>query len=484
MKANALQLADRLAEYRSVLTYRWRWLLVIWVVLATVFSVIVARIPNRYTASTTILAYPSKVPEKYVSATIVDDPADRLALLQQETLSATRLGEVIQKFGLYRELVAKDGRDAAVLELRKQIKIQTSHGTSNGPSAFTLSFTGDNPVTAAAVANELANSFILKNISNREQEVQGTTQFIGDQLDAARDDLQNQDNQLRIFRMGHLGEMPDQMNANLLAIGQLQAQFQATSDKIAQLDEEKILLKNAPQADPRVKQVSAPDPGDLLRTQLAQEKQHLDDLLTHVTPQHPDVIVAQARIRDLTAQLAALPKVAPQAAPPPTVDARLQVIDDEREHLVENQAAIRSRLNSYQAKVDAVPLRQEQLSQLTRDYETARDHYRSLLEKYYSAQMASDLEEKQDADRFEVLDPAVPPEHPTAPNRPALWGASVVVAFAGSFILLWWRERMDGSIKSELDLIKILPLELEFAGVISTIVPAAVIQSHRTFDVS
>src|SRR6202043_1283312 len=114
-------------------------------------------------------------------------------------------------------------------------------------------------------------------------------------------------------------------------------------------------------------------------------------------------------------------------------ETRLQVIETEHGRLLSEQSAIKARLNSYQSKVDAAPLRQEQLSGLTRDYETARDHYRSLLEKSYSAQMASELESRQEAERFEVLDKAMPPDHPTAPNRPYLWAASGVLALLSGF---------------------------------------------------
>ena len=101
-----------------------------------------------------------------------------------------------------------------------------------------------------------------------------------------------------------------------------------------------------------------------------------------------------------------------------------------------------------------MPLRQEQLSGLTRDYETARDHYRSLLEKYYSARMAGELESRQDAERFEVLDPATPPEHPSDPNRRLLWALSALVALAGGFIIAYAREYIDSSVKTEADLLK------------------------------
>jgi polysaccharide biosynthesis transport protein len=480
MQSTSASLIDKFNEYRSVLVYRWPFILVASAILFAALLTGVHFVPDEYEATTTILAHPRRVPEKYVATTVPEDPADRLNLLQQETLSSTRLLEVIQKFGLYPDLVQKRGRDAAVIQMRRQIKIQIAHATSSGPSSFTLTFKGDSSKTTAAVANELANSFILKNLSNREQQVQGTTSFISDELARARADLDAQEAQLRVFRMAHLGEMPEQMNANVQAIGQLQAQYESVSDKLAQLEAEQMLIENSPESDPALRGGSS-SPAVIIRTQLSQEQAHLTDLLTHATPSHPDVVVSQAKIEELKNQLNALHSTAGQTGDR-SVNTRLQVLDKERTHLSAEQSAIKARLDAYQTKVDAVPLRQEQLSGLTRDYETARDHYRSLLEKYYSARMAGELESRQDAERFEVLDPATPPEHPSEPNRRLLWALSALVALAGGFIIAYAREYIDSSVKTEADLLKMLPTDVEMLGLISSISSNPSPSSQRVFQ--
>jgi uncharacterized protein involved in exopolysaccharide biosynthesis len=195
------------------------------------------------------------------------------------------------------------------------------------------------------------------------------------------------------------------------------------------------------------------------------------------------VIASQAKISELKQQLAFLP---PESAVPNEAtqvrQVKLQVLDKERHHLLQEQASIQQRLNGYQARVDAVPLRQEELSSLTRDSETARDHYRSLLEKDYSAQMSSQLETKQDAERFEVLDPAKPPDHPSGPNRPVLWLASAVFALFGGFASAFSRETIDSSIKSEADLVKLLPHDIELLGFVSSIRPTASFSNRRLLD--
>jgi len=479
----SLPIQERIDNITAILSHRWRLIVIVTMALFLLLAIVVKMLPNTYQATTTILVYPQKVPEKYVASTVVEDPNDRLNMLQQEILSSTRLLEVIAKFDLYRDLVRTDGRDAAVELMRKAIKIQTKHTSGSGSSAFTLTFTGSDAQLAAQVANQLANTFIMRNIANREQQVQGTTDFLAGELDIARKELETQEAQLRNYRMRYLGEMPDQMPANLQALAQLQLQSQSISDRLARLEQERLLIENAPEADHQIRGASSPSAESALRSDIRQEQAKLADLLAHETQAHPDVIASQKKIAELKQQLANLPPDSVVSNETTHISqVKLQVLDKERHHLLQEQTSIQQRLNGYQARVDAVPLRQEELSSLTRDSETARDHYRSLLEKDYSAQMSSQLETKQDAERFEVLDPAKPPDHPSGPNRPVLLLASAVFALLGGFASAFSREKIDSSIKSEADLMKLLPHDIEMLGFVSNIRPVVSFNNRRLLD--
>jgi len=67
--------------------------------------------------------------------------------------------------------------------------------------------------------------------------------------------------------------------------------------------------------------------------------------------------------------------------------------------------------------VQQVPVFEGQIAGLMRDYDSLRNHYNQLQEKKLSAEMAGELETHQAGERFEVLDPAVPPDGPAGPKR-------------------------------------------------------------------
>src|SRR5437660_9710096 len=77
----------------------------------------------------------------------------------------------------------------------------------------------------------------------------------------------------------------------------------------------------------------------------------------------------------------------------------------------EHQRILKS-MSGYQSRVEKLPIREQQMAALTRDYETSKANYRSLLDKKISAGMASEMERSNQSERFTVADPARVPQMP------------------------------------------------------------------------
>jgi uncharacterized protein involved in exopolysaccharide biosynthesis len=84
--------------------------------------------------------------------------------------------------------------------------------------------------------------------------------------------------------------------------------------------------------------------------------------------------------------------------------------------VADRQRILRS-IADYQAKVERLPMREQELAAVTRDYEISKQNYKSLLDKKNSAGMASDMERRQQAEQFTVQDPARIPSAPIKPKR-------------------------------------------------------------------
>lgn len=434
--------------------------------------VVIALLPDQYQATTTILVDPQRIPDRYVTSTVPADPAERLNTLKQQVESTTLLEQIIDQMGLYPEMRGR-AREDVVEKMRSNIELIAKPGSGQDMGTFAITFRGTSPAVVAKVANQLASNFIDWNLHTREQRAEDTTQFMATQLEEARQNLQEQEGKLRDFKMLHLGEMPDQSNANLQTLARLQASLQANADALTRNDEQMQLLELVPDNPSATPTVPLTD-----RDRLEAEKRRLlidlAELRKKYTSSHPDVMAADARLKEIQKQLDATPvpvaaAPTPSAKPTSTVEVRRQLLDKEKQHLLEEQQDIRGQLSKYQGKVDAVPLREQQLSDLTRDYNISKEHYSSLLEKTLSAEMATDLEKRQQGERFTIIDPAQAPQRPYKPRRLALMASALLGSLFLALGTVVVKDRISDAIKAEGELKDLLPQGIAIVGLIPAI---------------
>ncbi len=91
-----------------------------------------------------------------------------------------------------------------------------------------------------------------------------------------------------------------------------------------------------------------------------------------------------------------------------------------------------------QSHVQKLPIREQQLASITRDYETSKTNYHSLLDKKLAADMAENMERWQKAERFVMLDEARVPEKPIRPRKMVLTAAGTLFSLilAAAFVFL------------------------------------------------
>jgi succinoglycan biosynthesis transport protein ExoP len=476
-----------MAFWHTVRHYRG-WIFLGTVMFSLVGCTIVLLMPDRYKATTTILVDPQKVSEKYVSPTVNSDPGQRLTTITQQVLSTTRLQQIIDDMHLYPELQGKISREELIELMRKDISITVKQGSSSGLSAFTIEYEGRQRQQVAQVANQLAASFIEWNVKNREQQAQDTTEFLDAQLKEAKQNLEQQEARLSAFKMRHLGEMPEQQAANMQALAQLQTQFQANADALNRLEVERTLLSRG---------LESPNPGEVKTTPVLTERAKLEgerrrlraqlqDLQNRYTSAHPEVIDTASQLKRVEDRLKVLPPDPPivaEAQDNTAVSVRLQIIDRESKRLTQEQQRITGQMASYRAKVDAVPVREQDMAELNRNYSVSKDHYQSLLDKTFSAGMAADLEKKQQAEHFTILDLAQVPERPFKPKRGLMLLGAVLGALAMSLGLAYIRDMMNSTVKFERELKAMLPANVALLAVVPQLQSAADRRSSIRFVV-
>lgn len=489
---------------RDILQAIWRrvhWLVLTTVLMYGIVAIVVWHLPDSYRAQTLIMIDPQKVPERYVAATVNADVGSRLSTISQEVLSSTRLQRVIDTYGLYKNLQGRLTQEETIELMRKDTSVEVVHnfeGVSRGLGAFRISYSGRSPETVAQVCNQLASMVIDQNLKVREQQAEGTSEFLDAQLAVAKQKLEEQEGKLRDFKLKHVGELPEQSNANVATLGRLQAGLQAETEALNRARQQEVYLQSllgnvepsaaeaAPalgeQKDERgskggggsVPRSSAAVSPELLRLRQLRAglADRLDQLQARYSDDHPDVQRAQSELRSVDRQitaeekslaaqaageasnrpvLSAVPGVSAAAArrPEVTLRAQLDLVQDEIKNRQATQNQISKQITVYQAKMDAMPVREQEIVNVVRDYEMSKTFYQALLEKKMGADMAADLEKRQKSERFTVLDPARIPEKPYRPNRPALNLIGAVAAVTLGIVLVFLLELRDDLLRKE-----------------------------------
>ena len=473
-----LRLDMETSDYLDILRRR-KWYIVFSILLilfgASVYCVIA---PEKYKSSSTILVVAQQVPEAYVRSTISTRVDERLFTIRQQVLSRTRLIAVMGELGLYIEERKKLSAEEVVEMMRKNIEIQVASTTDRGrrrdssEDAFTLTVTHENPRLAMMIASRLASYFIDENLKSRKQEAVGTSDFLKSQLQKTKARLEAQEERVKQYKLRNMGELPQQLQANLQILSRLQDQLKMNSDATRNAQDRKVYLEAQigtleAQLNTIAAQMSAAAGGSnsteasamsttTLATELSAKKSQLAALSTKYTERYPEIRRLKYEVAQLEKRLAE--SIAQEgssgSSPPPVVRAgespgsrerdeigRLRSqskgVDSEIASLRKDRQGIERAIAGLEARVENSPRREQEMVSLTRDYENLKLSYDDLLKKKLDAEVSQNLEERQKGEQFQILDPANLPQKPFSPDRPKVFGiafaAAMLIGFGGAF---------------------------------------------------
>jgi capsular polysaccharide biosynthesis protein len=300
-----------------------------------------------------------------------------------------------------------------------------------------------------------------------------------------------------------MGELPEQKEANLKVLEQLQFHYQRIGENIRaahdrkliiqkQLADTELLLSSAESKKEEPSPIILPAPAvqnrpnksdkkDPQEIQLEQLKSHLADLQTKYTEKHPDILVAKRRIAELEAKMekeksekkieeevtvSTLPplkmettkekrdeKASPKLNPRyKEMESQLIATELEIERLKEEESKVKAQINKYRERIENTPIRELAMAQLTRDYQNTKEIYQTLLKKSEEAQQAENLERRQKGEQFKVIDPARIPEKPFRPDIPKILIFGLLIGMASGFGMAFFKEQMDRSFRDAEDL--------------------------------
>jgi uncharacterized protein involved in exopolysaccharide biosynthesis len=271
--------------------------------------------PPVYRSIATILIEEPDVPDDLVKSTVSTFADQRLQVIQQRVMTTQNLNDIIDRFGLYPDQVAKRPRSEIVDKMRDKIDLEVVSADLDGlpksnqqnqnqaTIAFTLSYDYGDPRLAQQVANRLTDLYLAENAQSRQEKAAGTTEFLADQSKRLYADVVGLEQKLTDFKSKNAGALPEQLDINMQILGQVQSQLMQNRRDEQSLSEKRTFLQSQlAQLSPYQPMTAQGQPATPQAQLMALELQYID-LSAKYGAKHPDVVHLQKQIDSLRAQV-------------------------------------------------------------------------------------------------------------------------------------------------------------------------------------
>ena len=419
----AILVQKYIKEFLDIIS-RQKWLIILFILLGIVVGGVMAwKKKDVYRSSTVILVEIQKIPEKYVSSVVSGSAVQRVSTITQQVLSRTNLQKMIDELHMSPAGINSQGYGPAIAVLRENITIETKGRRQL--ETITISFTHHDPMMAMKVASNLASQYINANIKMREQFIEGATEFLGTELEMAKQELDKKEKILSEYKLKYLGELPGQLDSNLRTLDRLQLEKTRSQEVLKGVEERMDQLKktiqeyNAASASLGSGESALPQHQvannrmDPLVRQVIELKRKLRGMLGEYTEAYPDIVSLKAQIQRLEQELAERPEVEGEIDPyPAELRKSLTELKKERATLKVQLGRITKSMREYEGRIERTPSREQEMLTLQRDYGNMRKNYQQIDQKRINARISENLDKRQKSERFRILDPANLPTKP------------------------------------------------------------------------
>lgn len=320
------------------------------------------------------------------------------------------------------------GFQEAVEELFESLTVTRPDREAN---VVRVSYQSTDRILAYQVPNAIAASFIEQRNAVQKTEARSTVQFLTEQSEQIRSQLEAAEQELQTFREGR----------QIVALGvEAEAQVERLADlqtTRTQLDAERAALANLFDAiesetgDPNYRRLAAFPTflqnqviADILQELIAADRARTE-LLVRVTPSHPDLIGVSNRISDLELQLGAIGRN------------YLGSLDDQ-------VASLDAVLVRFGAELEEIPEKEVQFARLNRQMTTLAELYTLLQTRLKEAQVAEAVEDPS----VRVVEEAILPLEPVSPRPLRNMALATVMGLMLGVGLAFAREYMDRRLHS------------------------------------
>ncbi|GJL93616.1 MAG: hypothetical protein DHS20C05_00210 [Hyphococcus sp.] len=475
---------------------------------------IVMMLPAKYEAKGTILVESQQIPTDLIRSTVNAYAQERIQTIRQRVMTHNRLLQVADKYSVFSSSSRlSESERVSIMRQNLNVSLITIAGNRRSPKdgtiAFTVAYSDEDPSKAYLVANEFITLFLSEDVRTRTAGASNTTEFFEQEAAKLRTLVADIETRISDFKVANSDALPEHLNMHLDMLERTTRELNSASQSINTLEEEKRFLET--------QLVAGGNAEDGLSQELRRLESELARLRATYRDGYPEVVAKRDEIRAIKQQMAPsaeiqrlrsglrqaeialtaaerLDPVDPEAITKAEqdveiartalsdkianesrqgstdiagvqIEGRLAVIDNRIRMLNRDTEKLKLQIKNYEERIGKTPAVERDLAALTRDYDNLFAEYQAIRSKQQAAQLAENLEENQQAEKFSILEPALRPEEPTSPDRGKLsvlaifaaLGAGAAVAFAAELVFSTVRGRTHISNITEEHPIAVIP---------------------------
>ncbi|HWF60064.1 MAG TPA: AAA family ATPase [Nitrospira sp.] len=359
----------------------------------------------------------------------------RLFLIQKQIISQDFLDAITKELDVRSDGSDGQGELAGWGELASMTKVERAmidpaggKTSQNLVDGFVVSFLHRDPNTAMQVTARMVDKFIQENNREREKEVEGTGEFLDEELRLLKRELEKREESISQFKKTHLGDLPQQADTNLRALDRAEGEIttateslQRHSDKLDALHQAVQLYRTSGQQSFVTTRSMEPDP---LFRHLKELREKLVKLRAEFWDGYPEIILTKEEIRQTEEELTNLygrDAIRPDKTPPldPYLQDLLKQQNEERTEITllrQRLDQLRTTKRDLEKRLDRSPAVEQELLVLERDYNNMKTNYAMLLDKRLHTRVEENIEKRQKGGKYRILDRANLPRVPAIPN--------------------------------------------------------------------
>lgn len=406
--------------------------------LAIMFAVTITSylLPERFEAKSTVFIEKSVIGELVKGIAITPSFEDKIRVLAYAIRSRALLLKVFDDvdMNVNKQSTAQLEKLVRDVQMRTDIKLKDREGL------FIISYSDKDPRVARDFVNTLVRRYIEENITSKREESYGATQFLGEQIAAVKTKLDEAEEKVNAYKRANNGLFGQSEAMALAEISDAQQKLETLSVKRRQLEQ---LQGQAMKNDP-------------LKARLAMLQKKQQELGLVYTEMHPEVMEVQNEIAAIKEQQqSGSAQIALVASSSPEVEK----IAFELNSLRDAENSQRRFLASRQYLLKSIPTARAGLDELERERNSQRFLYEQLAARHGQSEVSKQMEVQDKTTTFRIVDPAILPTKPIAPQRVKIILFGIIGGLVISFGVLVLLDHLDKSVRN-LEALKSLGVQI------------------------